>query len=899
MSVASIYSLIGVYLLLLFLVAYGSTRRKRTAVWLRRSAWVYALSLALYCTAWTFYGSIGNAAEGGLSYIGVYLGPTLLAPLWGFFLVKMIRISKHLRITSVADFISSRYGRSATIGILVSIFSVIIVIPYISIQLKALAFSTSLLVDGPGMSSLISDTPVYKDPAFGFAMAFALFSIFFGTIRLDPNEKHPGLVNTLAFESLVKLTAFLIGAIAIIFIVFSGPQAIFEGIRTIPELNELGSIGRDRLPYSTWVTIFLLSAVAFILLPRQFHIAIVENHNTEHVHQATWRVPLYFFAISILVIPVAFAGKLLMAPNVAPDTYLLSIPIHEGLWVVGMIVFLGGLAAASGMVIVSLLSLSIMVSNNILLPSLLKYQTQFRYFLRDLNIRLLELRRLVIVIIAILAYAFYKLFTVHYSLVSVGLISFAGVAQFAPMVFLGMYWKKANRKGAISGLLLGMGLWAYTLAIPELVTQGFFSDTLLTKGPWSIAWLKPHALFGLTSLPPIPHGTFWSLTVNLFTFSLISILTKPMPLEVAQSDVFIQPEKYLKYRSSQLTPMRREARADELKTTLSHILTASRVQKIYSNYYGSKRQPEGEEKVSSDFIDHVESYLNGAIGSASSRIVLNYIVTNKTIKVEELLEMLDQTKQVIEYSKRLEAQTDELDKSAKALHDANTQLLELDEMKNEFISNITHELRTPITSIRSLAQIMREHNTSPEERSKFLKIIQEEAVRVSDLVNQVLDLRKMEQKQQLVLQPISINKAILEVADVLSTQFNGRSIEWTADDALVLAEEAKLKQILINLMSNAAKFTDPNTGHVKIDISPMDDFVDISVADNGIGIPTDQLPKIFDRFYQVQDAQMGKPKGSGLGLPISRMLAEKMGGSLSVRSTEGEGSTFTLSLRKA
>ena len=274
-------------------------------------------------------------------------------------------------------------------------------------------------------------------------------------------------------------------------------------------------------------------------------------------------------------------------------------------------------------------------------------------------------------------------------------------------------------------------------------------------------------------------------------------------------------------------------------------------------------------------------------------------MTNKTIKVEELLDMLDQTKQVIEYSKRLEAQTDELDKSAKALHDANAQLLELDEMKNEFISNITHELRTPITSIRSLAQIMREHKTSPEERSKFLKIIQEEAVRVSDLVNQVLDLRKMEQKQKLVLEPISINKAIREVSDILSTQFNGRSIDLTSDDALVLAEEATLKQILMNLMSNAAKFTDEKTGRVKIDISVSDGFIDISVADNGIGIPTDQLPKIFDRFYQVQDAQTGKPKGSGLGLPISKMLAEKMGGSLSVRSTEGEGSIFILSLRKA
>ena len=517
----------------------------------------------LYCTAWTFYGSIGNAAEGGLSYIGVYLGPTLLAPLWGFFLVKMIRISKHLRITSIADFISSRYGRSATIGILVSLFSVIIVIPYISIQLKALAFSTALLIDSQGTQSVLSDMPIYKDPAFGFAMAFALFSIFFGTIRLDPNEKHPGLVNTLAFESLVKLGAFLVGALAIIFVVYSGPMDIFHQIRESPDLAKLASIGGDHLPYSTWVTIFLLSAVAFILLPRQFHVAVVENHQTRHVDEATSRVPLYFFAISILVIPVAFGGKMLMGGDIAPDTYLLSIPLQEGLQGVGIIVFLGGLAAASGMVIVSLLSLSIMVSNNILLPSLLKYQTQFRFFLSDLNIRLLELRRLVIVIIAVLAYAFYKLFTVHYSLVSVGLISFAGVAQFAPMVFLGMYWKKANRTGAIIGLLFGMGIWAYTLAIPELVIQGFFSDTLMRTGPWGISWLKPHALLGMNGLPPIPHGTFWSLSLNVFTFSLVSILTKPSPVEVAQSDVFLQPEKYLNYRSSQLTPIRREAKANE------------------------------------------------------------------------------------------------------------------------------------------------------------------------------------------------------------------------------------------------------------------------------------------------------------------------------------------------
>ena len=447
MSIIVLVTISRAYLSIIFIGAYASERYEKLRVYLSNSSLVYALSLGVYCTAWTFYGSIGRAATTGLGFLGVYLGPTLITPLWLFVLKKIVRISKHLRITSIADFISSRYGKSTTLGVLVSILCLLIVIPYISIQLKALEFSFNFLHYGTTVpQENWTSKPFYQDPSMLFVLIFAGFAIFFGTRKLDPSEKHSGLVSVVALESIIKLVCFLVGAITIVYVVFGGIEDIFTQFHEKYDITALAILTDNGMDYQSWFWVLILSAFAFILLPRQFHMAVVENNSVRHLKKATWVTPLYLFLISILVIPVAFAGRIFLSDTVEVDTYFLNIPIEKGFWIVAVVVFIGGLAAISGMIITSMISLSIMISNNIFLPILLMVKKQFDYFLGDLNIRLLQLRRVLIIFVMVLSFGFYKGFSINYSLVSVGLMSFAGIAQLAPLVLLGLYWKAQQQK---------------------------------------------------------------------------------------------------------------------------------------------------------------------------------------------------------------------------------------------------------------------------------------------------------------------------------------------------------------------------------------------------------------------------------------------------------------------
>jgi len=697
MSYNTILFISCAYLLLTFVAAFFSQRISFIKNKLSDNSIVYALSLTVYCSAWTFYGSVGIAATTGLGFIGVYLGPTLLAPMWLFILKKIIRISNYLRITSIADFISSRYGKSAKLGAMVSIVCVLIIIPYISIQLKALEFSFYLLQGGVS-TELTSDT-FYLDPSMLFVLIFAAFAIVFGTTNLDPSEKHPGIVNVIAFEALIKLCCFLAGAIAIIFYVFGGLGDIFSQAQQRFDMQALAVLGVEGYSYQSWLLVSILSAIAFILLPRQFHMAVVENNSVRHIKKATWFTPLYLFAISFLVIPVAFAGKLLLDPQIEADTYLLSIPITENLTTIAFIVFIGGLAATSGMIIVSMISLSIMISNNIFLPLLLRIKIQYQYFLSDLNRRLMQLRRVLIAAVMLLSYGFYKFFSINYSIVSIGLISFAGIAQLAPAVFFGMYWKWATEKGVLVGFCCGIVLWAFTMPLTNLAELGIIDSALLTNGLFGLSFLRPTALFGLEGMDMVSHGTFWSLSINCMALVIVSLNSKRSSLEITQSDIFINPEKYYKSEKPKSSAFERRADFNELYSVLNAILGKKKVQQIIEEHYGKFDENKLPLYADSTFINIVESLLSGTIGAASARILLNHLVDQKPIDPEELIKMLDETYSVYEYSLLLEKQSKELSITTNELKEANTRLKELDDLKNMFISNVTHEKTTSKRSI--------------------------------------------------------------------------------------------------------------------------------------------------------------------------------------------------------
>lgn len=534
------------YLLVLFLVAYFAERLTGDRKKLINNPYTYALALAVYCTAWTYYGSIGRAVSTGVGFLPIYLGPTLMAPLWYMMLRKIITISKTQQITSIADFISARYGKNSFLGTLVALITLAGIIPYISLQLKAVALSFDTLLAGNSISAQHpSPDAFYFDSAFYITIVLAVFTIFFGARHLEANRRHEGLIAAIAFESVFKLIAFLAVGIFVTFFLYDGMGDIFQQAQANPELAPLVELDESRIGPWNWFFLTLISMFAIVLLPRQFHVAVVENSKPSHVTKAIWLFPLYLLVINIFVLPIAFGGYLHFGEGqIDADTYVLDLPLAYGKNALALFVFLGGLSAATGMVIVATTALSIMLSNNLVLPFLLRTASIRESLVDDLSNSLIGIRRLSIGIILLLAYGYFHLVGKNYTLVSIGLISFVAVAQFAPSLLGGIYWKGGTRIGAILGLIAGFLVWAFTLTIPSMADLGLVSNTFIKEGLFGISFLKPYELFGMKGMDAIAHATFWSLLVNTLFYVLGSLYSKPTALEQAQGNLFVDIYKF-------------------------------------------------------------------------------------------------------------------------------------------------------------------------------------------------------------------------------------------------------------------------------------------------------------------------------------------------------------------
>ncbi len=468
------------YLALLFVIAAWGDRRAEQRRSLVNSPTVYALSIAVYCTAWTFYGSVGRAATTGLSFLLIYLGPTL-AMLCGWMLIrKMIRIARAQRITSIADFISARYGKSGGLGALVALIAVIAIMPYIALQLKAITVSYAILTEYPDQTlPQLSLSGFLSDKAFWVSLVLAVFIILFGTRHLDASERHEGMVTAIAFESLVKLFAFLSVGFFATFVLYSGPHDLMASAAA--ELPHLGQrFGLDQIPGGAlgWFGTLMLATLAFITLPRQFQVLVVENVNEQHLRRACWLFPLYLLLINLFVIPIALAGLLGGSATGEPDNFVLTLPLSAGLQALPLLVFIGGLSAATSMMIVETIALSTMVSNQLVMPLLLRWRSLQLASRPDLSGWLLGIRRVAIILILILGYLYHALIGEAYSLVTIGLVSFAAAAQFAPALLLGLYWRGASRNGAAIGMIAGTLVWAWTLLIPGFALSGWLDTDL-------------------------------------------------------------------------------------------------------------------------------------------------------------------------------------------------------------------------------------------------------------------------------------------------------------------------------------------------------------------------------------------------------------------------------------
>jgi len=888
--------LIGVafaYLLLLFAVASHGDRRARQGRSVIGNAWVYALSMAVYCSAWTYFGSVGRAAAAGVWFLPIYLGP-MLAMIGAWMVVrKMIRIARSYRITSIADFIASRYGKSPLLAGLVTLITVVGIVPYIALQLKGISGAYALMTTPLG-EPLVRSAHWFSDSTLYIALALAGFTIVFGARHLDSAERHEGMVAAIAFESIVKLLAFLAVGVFVVWGLFDGLDDLFARAMAVPELGRLLGLSQGKaFAYEQWFALTLLSMLSVIFLPRQFQVMVVENVDERHLKRAAWVFPLYLLLINLFVLPIALGGLLHFGAGADAEGFVLTLPLASGHTLLALLAFVGGLSAATGMVIVEAIAVSTMVCNDLVMPLLLRTRRFRAAAGTDLTGFLLGIRRAAIVVILLLGYLYFHLAGEAYALVSIGLISFAAVAQFAPALLGGMYWKGGTRSGALSGLLCGFGLWVYTLMLPSLAKSGWVAADFLAHGPFGLELLKPEQLLGLRGLDNLTHSLFWSLLANVGAYVVVSLWRAPSARETSQALLFV--DVFQRTASTGPVFWRGRARVADLRPLLGRFLGARRATELFEDY--ARRQGAARiDQLQPDaaLVQFVETQLAGAIGSASARIMVASVVQEESLGLDDVMRILDEASQLRAYSHELEQVTAELKR-------ANEQLKSLDRLKDDFMSSVTHELRTPLTSIRALAEVMVDDAEMPvDQRQHFLGIVVAETERLSRLVNQVLDMAKIESghaewhNSDIDLRAL-LSQAVQTTEPLLRER--GAHIELQMPDALptLRADADRLMQVLLNLLSNAAKFVPQGHGRIVLQLAADAAGVTISVQDNGPGVPAEQRGLIFEKFRQGGDGTH-RPQGTGLGLPISRQIVEHFGGRMGLRDDTAQGACFFFTL---
>jgi len=873
------------YLALLFVIAAWGDRRAAQGRSLIGSPTVYALSIAVYCTAWTFYGSVGRAAQYGPSFLLIYLGPTLAMLMAPFLIRKMVRIASAQRITSIADFISARYGKSSSLGALVALIALVGITPYIALQLKAITVSHAVLVNYPqAVEMRLADESFWADKSFWVALVLAAFIILFGTRHLDASERHEGMVAAIAFESLVKLVAFLSVGVFTVFVLFNGPTDLFDQVVASPDLTRLMSL--DAVPGGAlgWVGMLVLAFLAFLTLPRQFQVLVVENVDERHLKRASWLFPLYLLVINLLVIPIAMAGLLLGDVNSDPDSFVLTLPLQAGQAGLPLLVFIGGLSAATGMMIVETIALSTMVSNQLVMPLLLRSGHLHLSTRGQLASWLLRIRRVAILLILMLGYLYHALVGDAYSLVTIGLVSFAAACQFAPALLIGMYWRGANRLGAGVGMSAGFLIWAWTLLIPGFAQSGWMEAGFLDQGPWGIAWLRPYALFGLEGWDIYTHSLMWSLLANVGLLVGFSLFTRQSTLEQTQAALFTEA---MHPDLMQTSLWQGQTTRGELRALLDRYLGSSATARVFATH--PDEAADDSQPAPPGLTARAEQALAGSLGSASARVLIDSVVRGEALDLESILSILDTTSETLEVNRRLEQKSNELARTSEQLRAANERLRELDRLKDEFVAMVSHELRTPLTSIRAFAEILRDSDDLPDEKRRhFLDVVVRESQRLSRLIEEILDLARLE-SGRLTLEPQRLDLAALarHSVDAVRLEENrgvNLSVEITPASADVIGDPDRLEQVIINLLDNAGKFADDDDPQVLMRLERYKDHYRLSVEDNGTGIAEDERERVFEKFHQIQRQDggeaRGRPRGSGLGLPISRGIVAHLGGRL-------------------
>ncbi len=887
-SLLNIILILVGYFVALFAIAVYVERKYEAGKNFTDSAWVYTLSLAIYATAWTFYGNVGLAATNSFSFLGIYIGPTLTMLLAWPIIRKLVRINSEYGIASISGFISTRYDRSYPVGVVATLIALLGITPYFALQFKAIFSSFSFIVSGGAN---------YESASIRLIMVafIILFTIVFGFRRLEQTERHPGMVIVVAIQSIVKLVAFLAAGIFVTYFLFHGFGDIFAQIKANNTLET--AIDAARPSYSLFISYIIAAMAAILLLPRQFHLAVVENVNEKHIRTAAWALPLYLILITMFVFPIAMAGILKGYDLNLSDIFILLVTsLSHHLWLT-ILVFIGGISAAFSMIMVSTVAITTMVANNVVVPIVDKIE-----FLGFLRKRLLMLRWVIAVAILLLGFVFELAIGSSYILVKIGIISFVGVLQFAPAVIGGLYWERGSKKGAIIGMTGGLITWAYTSLIPALVRSGWMPMSLLSDGPFGIRFLRPEHLFGITAVDPLAVTIIFTFLFNAGLYVICSLIFKQSEEEkrIAYNFVNItRAGRYIVPDVSQKEYIDLEAKhkiiaaifAKYMDVAEAEIQTTECIERAG---IGAKKSISIHALI--ELSNIVENSLAAFIGGAAA---------HDELRREHLFSPEEAVQLTSIYAKLAEDLKITPEEFIKKLAEQKA----LAESKSNFIAIASHEMRTPLTIIRGNAELLLEvlpDVPENEETIKFLSGIRNNSVRLLDILHDFLDVVQLEENRiELKKETFDLSVAIKEVVSDLTSVVGEKKLYLKFEEPAeamppVVADPGKARQVIINLVGNATHYT--TTGGVTISVERVSeqgkDMVKVFVTDTGIGITPEGQAQLFRKFSTVQKTFLRtKDYGSGLGLYISKLFIESMGGSIKLeKSIPNMGSTFSITL---
>jgi PAS domain S-box-containing protein len=623
------------YLLLLFGVAFYGERWSVYPGRARLRPWIYSLALGVYCTTWTFFGAVGTAVRDGWTYLPIYLGPALVFLFATPFLERLIAIVRAHNITSIADLISSRFGKSPALAALVAVIALTAGVPYLALQYMAVGTSIDVLT-GPAAAG----NPWPADTSLWAALLMALFAVLFGTRRLDATEHHEGVMLAIAFESVVKLLAFTaVGVYALLHLDAAPPL----------EATRLGSAGS--VLSGNFIVTTGLAAAAIFCLPRQFLVGVVECADSRDVRTARIVFTAYVTLFSVLVVPIVLAGLGSgLAPLHNPDSFVLTLPLVRGNEALAVLAFLGGLSAATAMVIVSSIALATMLTNDIVMPVLWRSRWLKPTEGRDIGTLVLWLRRAAIFGLALLAWGYHRSTLTPASLASVGLLAFAAVAQFAPAILAGLYWRRATRTAVFWGLFTGFAIWVYALLLPNFTAGGLTETRNVAQSDAREILEHLQALLGLSGLAPPTRGALLALAGNLFVLVTLSLLGRTTLRDRMAATAFVRPAL-----PAAQGPLGASARVGDVLAIAERIVGASAAEAALRDYCVQTGVPLPRHADPADrgLMQHMERVLAGAIGSSSARLMFTHALLGRGLAAEEVAEILDETTQELRFSRRL------------------------------------------------------------------------------------------------------------------------------------------------------------------------------------------------------------------------------------------------------